>query len=431
MRAESSHAIWAGVYAELAQRFRDYSQSMGLALCGLATCVDSVISLHEAGALFDETTSPQAKALADELSRRASLGVGGEIKVEWPDGPNWLAERLEFRSALGGTGAQAARALTICGGKALLALADRSKRQLAQIDGDILLAVRGRPVRAAEVAPSGPGRPDIFIFEYTAGRRLSTITPKRSSRVIVRFTDPDLERDPDFVSASANLAAEAGSAILSGFNAVPSKRLEDALAWTRRLTEPWRDARLPLIHLELAGYQSNTARDRTVASLAGLFNSIGMSQSEFVDLVGRGDLADGLIEIGERWGLKRVCVHADHWAAAATREDPETEVDALTAGCLLSSVRAATGQPKYPTSIPEGAAFQDPPFPQPVTRGPWTLVSRSAPHLSSPATTLGLGDTFLAGCLLVLGTRDARAAKSRCASRAPARNDEQLKGANE
>jgi ADP-dependent phosphofructokinase/glucokinase len=408
---ETPHAIWAGAYGELAARLSDYSRGMALALCGLAICVDSVISLQEAGPLFDESASPKAKALAKELSRRAALGLGGEIKVDWPEGPGWLTQRLAFRSALGGTGAHAGRVLTICGGNALLAVADRSKRQLSLIDDDILIAVQGRPVRAAEVAPGGPGRPDIFIFEYTAGQRFSTVTPGRSSRVIVRFTDPDLDRDPDFVNASTNLAPQAGAAVLSGFNAVPSDRLEDALAWTQKLVEPWRDGGVPIIHFELAGYQSIDARERTIRSLAGLFNSIGMSLSEFVDLVGRVDLADGLIETGERLRVTRVCVHADHWAAAATRAAPETEVDALMAGCLLSSVRAATGEPKRPTSIPEGATFADPPFPQPIARGPWTLISCSAPYLHSPTTTLGLGDTFLAGCLLVLGTRDLRAAK--------------------
>ena len=410
MRVEMSNAGWTGAYGELATRLADYAERAGVAFCGLATCVDSVVSLAEVGPLFDPTSPPEAKALAKELIGRADRGVGGEIRVDWPNGPQWLASRVPLHTALGGTGAHAARVLTICGAKALLAVADRSTRQLAQIDDGILIAVRGQAVRAADVKAEGPGRPDIFIFEYASGHAVANVVPRRSSRVIVRFTDPDLDRDADFVAASANLAFEAGSAILSGFNAVAADRLPEAFAWTRTVALKWLGNGIPVVHLELGGYQSVAARDSTLQSLNGLFNSIGMSHSEYIDLVGHSDLGDGLIAIGERLGVTRVCVHADHWAATATRADPVVETDALMAGCLLSSVRAATGEPIKPKSVPDGASFHDSPFPQPVERGPWTLVSCPSPHLSSPATTLGLGDTFLAGCLLVLGSRDAHAA---------------------
>ena len=71
-------------------------------------------------------------------------------------------------------------------------------------------------------------------------------------------------------------------------------------------------------------------------------------------------------------------------------------------GCLLSSARAAAGKPVRPTAIAPEARFQPPPFPLPVQCGEWNLVSCPSPYLSAPATTLGLGDTFTAGCLLVL-----------------------------
>jgi ADP-dependent phosphofructokinase/glucokinase len=35
--------------------------------------------------------------------------------------------------------------------------------------------------------------------------------------------------------------------------------------------------------------------------------------------------------------------------------------------------------------------------------GGWHIVTCPSPHLQQPRTTLGLGDTFMAGCLLVLG----------------------------
>jgi len=43
------------------------------------------------------------------------------------------------------------------------------------------------------------------------------------------------------------------------------------------------------------------------------------------------------------------------------------------------------------------------PFPERRQHGKWTFVACAAPFLAQPVTTLGLGDSFTAGCLLVLG----------------------------
>ena len=151
-------------------------------------------------------------------------------------------------------------------------------------------------------------------------------------------------------------------------------------------------------------------------SLGGAVGSVGMSESEFLTLARtlmpnlEGDIGAGMVAFGECFGFERVCIHADHWAASATLGDPVVEREALMLGCLLSSVRAAAGRPVRPQSIAARAEFHQPPFPDPVGSGRWTLVSCASPYLARPETTLGLGDSFTAGCLLALGYGVAGAA---------------------
>ena len=108
-----------------------------------------------------------------------------------------------------------------------------------------------------------------------------------------------------------------------------------------------------------------------------------------------------IVATARRLGVDRLCVHADTWALTATRGDAEQERAALMVGCLLASTRAALGYPARPVATPPGAIFEQPPDEH--NGGDWNVVACAAPYLPRPATTLGLGDTFMAGCLLVLG----------------------------
>jgi hypothetical protein len=49
--------------------------------------------------------------------------------------------------------------------------------------------------------------------------------------------------------------------------------------------------------------------------------------------------------------------------------------------------------------------FRDPTWPTSMRLGDWTVNSCAAPYLLSPAATVGLGDSFLAGCLLEFGQK--------------------------
>jgi hypothetical protein len=397
---------WAAAYTDVLERLDAQVASARLTLCGLSACVDATVSLHDADALLGAITEPQAARFAAELLNRAAAGTGGEIKVDWPGGPAWLDERVLFGRDLGGTGPHAARVLTTLGAPALLALETRSPEQLSVLDPDLPLALDDRIVPAKSIVADHPNAIKTYIFEYTRGRAVGAVTPPRSSRIIVRFDDPGLQNDRDFERLGCRLAPEAGAAILSGFNTVAGSALESALARTRDLAGRWLSAGIPAIHLELAGYARTEYRDAALSALTGYATSVGMSLSEFRALVPQADLANGMRVLGERLRVRRVCVHADDWAASATRDDPVRERDALLTGSLVASTRAAHGRPLTPRTLPPGAAFGEPPG-LPESLGDWRFAACATPYLAQPATTLGLGDTFMAGCLLVLGGQTA------------------------
>lgn len=411
-------SLIAVAYRDLAGRLPAMAGGAPLTFCGMSACVDATINMGDMAPLMEATEPPGAVDFANLLKGRAARGIGGEVRVEWSDGPAWLAERLRPRYSLGGTGPHASWVLSTLGAPAVLNLGDRSEHMLSHLPEGVLLAEGGALLPATQVKRRGIQRPNIFIFEYTAGVPVGEVTPTRSTRIIVRFDDPGLEHDEDFETASVYSGADAGSGLVAGFGAISAAELPGELDRVFGLTRRWRAVGMPHIHLEMSGIDTPQQRDLMLEAAAeGRLTSIGMSQSEFADIYSEGAdtalLPRKMAELGDRLRLRRVCVHADHWAASVTLDDPDVERDALMAGCLLSSCRASEGRPVVPAGPPAKAEFSAPPFPDDGRVGKWRLVAVPSPYLARPATTLGLGDTFTAGCLLVLGAASAASGRRR------------------
>lgn len=379
-----------------------------MTFCGMSACIDATVSMGDMLPLIEADAPPEAVSFARLLKDRAARGVGGEIRVEWPEGPAWLRERLHPRYSLGGTGPHASWVLSTLEAPAILNLEDRSRHMLSQLPPGVLLAEGDGLVPSRRAGSRGTRRANIFIFEYTAGVAVGDVVPSRSTRIIVRFDDPGLEHDEDFDAYTRREAAAAGSGLVAGFSAIGADALDAELERVFGLTRSWANAGLSTIHLEMSGFDVTELRDRVLDAIPGSgVTSIGMSQSEFVDIrpdcTRDADLPAALAQLGVRLGLRRVCAHADHWAASVTLDDPGVERDALLAGCLLASARAAAGRPVVPDGVPTQARFEEPPFASASLPGGWNTVVVPSPYLDRPVTTLGLGDTFTAGCLLVLG----------------------------
>lgn len=396
---------WGKVYGDLLQRLPGYVRDARLTICGLSTFLDGYVRLHEAEPLLKAKGGTPQAALSRELFRRASIGIGGEFYLDWPEGGTWVEENLQFsRWGLGGSGAQAAQMLAIIGAPALMSLEDRSARQLSVIHPKVLVATNRGVVRSGELPRAQGRKPAHYIFEFTAGTQVGSIVPKRSSRTIVRFTDERLDNDPDFSRESIAASATAGAGILSGFNEIGEEDIDAALRDTIALVQAWRNQGLKTIHLELGDYATVRERDRVLQELGGAFNSLGMSYSELCALcVGSQDAINKAFELSEILNLSRLCVHADTWALAITNGDPQRERDALLCGCLLASARAERGEPCRPIGVPANAEFHDIPLENFNRSGDRCIACCASPYLERPVATIGLGDTFLAGTLLVLG----------------------------
>lgn len=405
-------ASWAARYAALCADLsagRYTHAGPGLFLCGVGACVDARIDMRDIAPLLEEKNDRHAIQFATMMKNRVARGIGGEVRVDWPEGPAWLRDKISVRHALGGTGPQAAWVLSRLGAPALVALEDRHERMLRQILPDVLLAQDGTVLRAADIKPTSQPTPEIFIFEYTAGVPIGDVVPTRSSRIIVRFQDRGIQNDRDFVEVSNKLASTAAAGLLSGLSEETEENLEAACRYVFDLGRAWKSAGLKTIHFELAGYVTTRAMRTAIELSKGAITSIGMSHSELLTIEpSASQPMDALLELGERLQLDRVCVHADTWAASATRGDPKRELDALMAGCAIAAARAVAGSPVSEVRVDPAARFEDVPFAGFLRKGDWSFVACPAPYLDRPTTTLGLGDSFTAGCLLMLG-RDASA----------------------
>jgi ADP-dependent phosphofructokinase/glucokinase len=171
----------------------------------------------------------------------------------------------------------------------------------------------------------------------------------------------------------------------------------------RPLAGAWRAAGLRWVHLELGDFSAQAGMDAVLGGLAGGASSLGLSESELAKLVPDGrSVVDRAKTLAERYAFDRVAVHADRFAFALTRGDPEQELDALMAGALVAASRACQGRIVVPEACPPGATFTEPPEPMISRRGAWHLACCATPYLPRPAATIGLGDSFLAGTLLIL-----------------------------
>jgi ADP-dependent phosphofructokinase/glucokinase len=396
---------WGKAYRDLLQALPAYVRDARLTICGLSTFLDGYVRLHEAEPLLNAKEGTPQGALSRELFRRAGVGIGGEYHLDWPEGGTWLEKNLQFsRWGLGGTGAQAAQTLAIIGAPALMSLEDRGRRQLSVIHPNVLVATDPGVIRCGELPGTEGRKAAHYIFEFTAGTQVGSIIPKRSSRTIVRFTDERLDADPDFTRESIAASAKAGAGILSGFNEIGEQDIDAALTDTMALAQAWRNQGLKTIHLELGDYATVKERDTVLEKLGGAFTSLGMSYSELCALCGGSqDAISKAFQLSETLHLSRLCVHADTWALAISNGDPQRELEALLCGCLLASARAERGEPCQPMAVPVNAEFHDMPLEKFSKSGERFIVCCASPYLERPVATIGLGDTFLAGTLLVLG----------------------------
>jgi ADP-dependent phosphofructokinase/glucokinase len=400
---------WHTRYADLAAELVEYAPAAGPFVFGFNVCVDHVWSvgadmLHRIAraARAERPTPGPGQRLCAEVLDRITAGRGGEIFCDWADGPAWLSKLLPEpdRRQVGGTGPQAAWTLAELGARCILPLADRSPAQLSVLHPNIEVAANDALIPVGELASAddGPGKPYHGILQFTAGTAYSGGVLPRSTRIILRFAADGIECDQGFTDLQPKLLPAVSGAVVSGMNGIPAG---DTSSWTwlESTLDDWAEAAVPHVHVELADYPSLPELQAAAAFGAGRAESLGLSLSELRAL-GGSDVqapAQATIAVAERYGYRAVVVHADYWSLAVHRGDPATVERRLMAGNLLASVRAAAGSPQSTLAIPPGAVLvDDHPRSGPVGDG-WQQSCVPSPWLRTPRSSIGLGDSFVAG----------------------------------
>jgi ADP-specific Phosphofructokinase/Glucokinase conserved region len=403
---------WPQTYGLVAERLVSQAPSARPMFTGASACVDAIFPIDAArlAKLRQPAADPDGAELLDRIMDRIAHGRGGELVTHWPGGPAWVFGLLGTpdRYQVGGTGPQASWALAMLGAPSVLALADRSAGQLAVIDPRVGLCAGGTVVPAGSVTPHGtPSKLPHCILEFTEGVSHGELTISRSSRIILRFGDEPVERDEEYLALTPKLAAGAGAGLVSGLNGLGQQDHDCAeQAWVLALTRAWSQAGLPVIHHELAEFP--TVRRLREAARLDTVTSVGMSLSELFMLAGAsgGDPRSLARDVARRCGAGRAIVHADDWALAvyldgpAPAGDPGHQRAVLTAGSSLAAARARSGQPTADLTPAAAVCYTDDRPPDGALGDGWRATCVPAPHLRTPASTVGLGDTFVAGVLL-------------------------------
>jgi ADP-dependent phosphofructokinase/glucokinase len=398
---------WRDAYLQVAEQLTAGAPAARSVLAASNACVDAVF--HVDATRLSRLAAAQGSRDGEEIGvelvgrvlARIARGQGGELLTRWPGGPGWITALLgpPDQYQVGGTGPQASWALATVGAASVLALADRSTEQLAVIDPRTGVCAEESVVPAGSLVASGaPTKLPHCILEFSAGTRSGTLAVPRSSRIILRFGGEPIERDEQFSHMASTLAAGARAALLSGFNTLPEDGDRDR-RWLADLARTWSEAGLAVIHHELAEFSTLARLHEAVYRIPA--TSIGLSLSELFTLVGR--RADPRMlaqQVARQYGASRIIVHADGWALSVHQGDPKHQEMVLLAGNALAAARARNGRPATVLDPAEEATYTDDlPSADALADG-WRVTCVPVPHLSRPARTIGLGDTFTAGVLL-------------------------------
>lgn len=398
---------WPARYTDLAQEL------MVAAPHARPLLISSTINIDEIYAMgtdrltrllqLGKTHGGLAAELARAVHEQLKAERDGELFWDWPTGARWVGDALgpPDRRQVGGTGPQAAWALDVLGARSVMALRRRHHEQLSVLPGDVLVCRGGLLVPVRTLAATDDVLPSKHeILEFSRGTPVAGRALGRSHRLILRFAAIALEVDDEFLAMQEKLSATAGAALLSGLNGLAVAD-RDSLDWAVNISRAWKNNGVALRHLELGDTRRPGEFREVLGHLRGLCSSVGLSLSELQGLWGPvGDVGAKAVELASALDCPCIVVHADHWSLAVHRGERDAMLRRLMAGNLLASARASLGVPHADLVPPDGARYStDLPSSGVVADG-WWADCAPVPHIAQPLSTIGLGDTFVAGLLL-------------------------------
>ncbi len=360
--------------------------------------------------------------LARILSYFVIHGLGGEVDITSRKVIDVLTEYFDVEYGLGGTCAQGAAALGSMGIPVLVHITDCSKDVIRQMSGIRIEAVKHGRAVPVETCVSGEEALCHFIVQFTKDDVIRVFGKeykvRLSNRLIMGYDTVHkvLPVEEEFLAYCEKNAKDICSYDISGFNAVTDRkimqeRLERLAVHYRSVKEKNPDCR---IYFESAHFINNEIREYTYQTLAEVIDIMGMNEEELVDLTRtRGYTVDkdsldsilkGLEELIKVYPVHGFVVHSKDYALYFGKDMPGTDIEqGLTLGNLVSGTRARTGRYGSVSDCREtlklelsgtGLAFAK------ELEGyhlPYKVVQVPSRYMEKPATTIGLGDSFVAG----------------------------------
>lgn len=360
--------------------------------------------------------------LARILSYFVIHGLGGEVDITSRKVIDVLTEYFDVEYGLGGTCAQGAAALGSMGIPVLVHITDCSKDVIRQMSGIRIEAVKHGRAVPVETCVSGEEALCHFIVQFTKDDVIRVFGKeykvRLSNRLIMGYDTVHkvLPVEEEFLAYCEKNAKDICSYDISGFNAITDRkimqeRLERLAVHYRSVKEKNPDCR---IYFESAHFINNEIREYTYQTLAEVIDIMGMNEEELVDLTRtRGYTVDkdsldsilkGLEELIKVYPVHGFVVHSKDYALYFGKDMPGTDIEqGLTLGNLVSGTRARTGRYGSVSDCREtlklelsgtGLAFAK------ELEGyhlPYKVVQVPSRYMEKPATTIGLGDSFVAG----------------------------------
>ncbi len=360
--------------------------------------------------------------LARILSYFVIHGLGGEVDITSRKVIDVLTEYFDVEYGLGGTCAQGAAALGSMGIPVLVHITDCSKDVIRQMSGIRIEAVKHGRAVPVETCVSGEEALCHFIVQFTKDDVIRVFGKeykvRLSNRLIMGYDTVHkvLPVEEEFLAYCEKNAKDICSYDISGFNAITDRkimqeRLERLAVHYRSVKEKNPDCR---IYFESAHFINNEIREYTYQTLAEVIDIMGMNEEELVDLTRtRGYAVDkdsldsilkGLEELIKVYPVHGFVVHSKDYALYFGKDMPGTDIEqGLTLGNLVSGTRARTGRYGSVSDCREtlklelsgtGLAFAK------ELEGyhlPYKVVLVPSRYMEKPATTIGLGDSFVAG----------------------------------
>lgn len=354
-------------------------------------------------------------------------GLGGEADITNIQVCEYLEKKFHTEYALGGTCAQGAAALNAIGFPVLAHITDRSNEVCRLMSGDGLQTVTKQGVVPMMQSATTELPVRHMILQYPKGAVICangrTYKAPLSNRLILDYDTihKRMPVDPWFYEYCESHAEQIPVYCISGLNAIVDERImsakiEELIQHFQAVKQRNADC---IVYLEGACYLNPELKNLVFDRMSSVVDLYGMNEEELVDhacrfglKTNKENLPSVLKALGlllEKYPVCGIVMHTKDYAMYFGQKLPNVDMEkGLTIGNLMAATRARTG--RYGTyqdcsdSMELALSAEGIRFAEELQRMDFTDYVCIVPtrYMEHPKYTIGLGDTFMAGCLTAL-----------------------------